>query len=779
MLYFISLLLLLQPVQDRYEAKLLPLVKAHQGKVTLALKNLKTGETFLHQAEEPMPTASLIKVAVLAELYQRMKEGKIKLSDPVTLKKEDKVPGAGVLTDCFTDGVSFPIHDAARLMITLSDNTATNLLIDKLGVKEINERMTGWGYQQTRLNAKVYRGSTTSIDPEQTKKFGLGSTTALDMVNFFADLHAGKLVSPEASKEMLALLKLCHDDSMYRRFLPYDKVAAHKTGATNAVRTSAGILNTESGPVAICVLTAENKDQSWNPDNAGQVLIARIAEAVVELNRQTKSREGEAPAEPQIARKVEFPRLTEPLKVHPKNPRYFSWNGKAAALVSSGEHYGAVVNLDFDYIKYLDTLQKEGMRYTRIFTGSYIEPVGAFGIERNTLAPKPGRFLAPWKRSPREGYAGGGNKFDLTEWDTDYLQRIKAFLTAAQDRGIVVEITFFCSTYTQKQWEVSPFRPANTISPMDMLDWKSLHTDKVSSDVSKAQIKLVQHLVTELNSFHNIVWEIQNEPWADNHTFGETINPYILDKTTFPNRIEITSPTSVAWQRRIATQIRATEKSLPHQHLVFQNVANFRLAIHPSDDLAEVDAVHFHYAYPEVVVMNRALKKPICCDETGFAGKNDEVYRQQAWAFTMAGGGLWNHLDYSFSVGHETGDDVQPKSPGGGSKTLRAQLKVLSDFLNSFDLANMQSDRSILDINPGLSGWCLANPGKEYACYFHGRLPGAIKVPAALNGLLQLTWTDTRTGKPLKTETILGKSYIELPPRDKMVDIALSIRRQP
>jgi hypothetical protein len=85
---------------------------------------------------------------------------------------------------------------------------------------------------------------------------------------------------------MLAILKLCHDDSMFRRFLPYEKVAAHKTGATSAVRTSAGILNTDSGPIAICVLTAENQDQRWIPDNAGQVLIARIAEAVVELHRK-------------------------------------------------------------------------------------------------------------------------------------------------------------------------------------------------------------------------------------------------------------------------------------------------------------------------------------------------------------------------------------------------------------------------------------------------------------------------------------------------------------
>jgi hypothetical protein len=95
----------------------------------------------------------------------------------------------------------------------------------------------------------------------------------------------------------------------------------------------------------------------------------------------------------------------EPVRVHPKNPRYFEWRGKAVVLVTSGEHYGAVVNADFDYVKYLDTLAADGMPYTRVFAGSYIEPVGAFGIERNTLAPNPGRFVAPWSRSATPGAA--------------------------------------------------------------------------------------------------------------------------------------------------------------------------------------------------------------------------------------------------------------------------------------------------------------------------------------------------------------------------------------
>jgi hypothetical protein len=101
------------------------------------------------------------------------------------------------------------------------------------------------------------------------------------------------------------------------------------------------------------------------------------------------------------------------------------------ALITSAEHYGAVLNLDFDDIRYLDTLQRDGMNYTRIFAGSYVEPQGAFGIQRNTLAPASGRFLAPWARSRQAGYAGGGNKFDLDRFNPDYLARLEAFITEA------------------------------------------------------------------------------------------------------------------------------------------------------------------------------------------------------------------------------------------------------------------------------------------------------------------------------------------------------------
>src|SRR5579871_3032674 len=147
----------------------------------------------------------------------------------------------------------------------------------------------------------------------------------------------------------------------------------------------------------------------------------------------------------------------QPIRLHPKNPHYFLYRGKLIAIVSSGEHYGSVINADFDYHRYLATLAAEGMNYTRLFGGSYHEvPAQSFGIQRNTLAPAPGRFIAPWPQT--------GGKFDLDRWNPDYFARLHDFLSEAEKRGIIVEITLFSSHYQDQHWTVSPFNPANNVN---------------------------------------------------------------------------------------------------------------------------------------------------------------------------------------------------------------------------------------------------------------------------------------------------------------------------
>lgn len=261
---------------------LAPLIKAHKGRVAVAVKHLKTGVTFVHAADEVMPTASLIKFPIMVEAYFQAAEKKLAFDTPLTLRKEHRVPGSGVLSHHFSDGATFPLRDAVRLMIAVSDNTATNLVLERTGIKEVNARMAGLGLTETRVNAQVFRGSTTSVDPDRTKRYGFGSTTAREMVQLLERLQAENLpsVSAEACREMLAHLRACDDNAMFRRYLPAGVALAHKTGAVSNARTEAGIMTLPSGPVALCVLTNENADTRWAVDNAAQVLLANVAKAV-------------------------------------------------------------------------------------------------------------------------------------------------------------------------------------------------------------------------------------------------------------------------------------------------------------------------------------------------------------------------------------------------------------------------------------------------------------------------------------------------------------------
>jgi beta-lactamase class A len=271
---YAAIYLLLAPPSNGLETRLAPLAKAHKGKVAIAVKHLGTGESYYLNADEPM-----IKLPVMIETYQQAAEGKVKLTDPVTLHKADMVGGSGILTYHFSDGATFPLRDAVRLMIVFSDNTATNLVLDKIGIGATAKRMEAWGFPNTKVHSKSFRRDT-SVFPERSKKFGLGSTTAREMVQIVEKLHQGKLVSPEACKEMLEHLKKCDDKDKFPRFLPAKVVVAHKTGSVSDARTDAGILYLQGGPVAVCVLSADNADQTWRTENAGNVLCARVAQEV-------------------------------------------------------------------------------------------------------------------------------------------------------------------------------------------------------------------------------------------------------------------------------------------------------------------------------------------------------------------------------------------------------------------------------------------------------------------------------------------------------------------
>jgi beta-lactamase class A len=126
-----------------------PLIQAHEGQVAIAVKNLTTGETYEYKADAVMPTASLIKFPVMIEAYRQAAEGKLDLKAMITLKEADKVPGSGILTDHFSPGLTLSLRDAIRLMIVYSDNTATNLVLDAIGLPATAETMAKMGLPES------------------------------------------------------------------------------------------------------------------------------------------------------------------------------------------------------------------------------------------------------------------------------------------------------------------------------------------------------------------------------------------------------------------------------------------------------------------------------------------------------------------------------------------------------------------------------------------------------------------------------------------------------
>jgi hypothetical protein len=382
-----------------------------------------------------------------------------------------------------------------------------------------------------------------------------------------------------------------------------------------------------------------------------------------------------------------------PLRLLPANPHYFEFRGRPTVLIGSGEHYGAVLNLDFNYVWYLNTLARDGLNVTRTFSGAYVEPAGAFGIASNTLAPVSGRFICPWARSQEPGNAGGGNKFDLARWDDAYFRRLKDFVSLAGQRRVVVELNLFCPFYGEPQWRLSPMNAANNINGVGAIARTNAYTLDRAGGLLTVQENLVRKLVTELRAADNLYYEICNEPY-----FGGVTLP---------------------WQRHIADLITATEDGLGCRHLISQNIANDKATV--TEPFPSVSIFNFHYASPpDTVAMNYGLDRVIGDNETGFNTTNDAPYRIEAWNFLLAGGALFNHLDYSFVARHEDGSFRYPASqPGGGNPVFRRQMRGLADFMRGLDFTHMRPNNGVIldGVPAGQTARALVLPDHAWAIY--------------------------------------------------------------
>jgi beta-lactamase class A len=250
---------------------------AHHGVVGYSVIDLETGARINRRGDETFPTASLIKVAILVTVYDLVAKGQLSLDDPLTVLKIDQVPGSGVI-QFLHNGTILTVHDAAWLMSTISDNTATNLLLDRIIIRRVWAKMDSLGLQHTRVHSKSFlRNSSVAMD--SSVKYGLGVTTPNEMARLFELMAQGKAVNPGADSAMLDILEHNTTDFMLQRYLVGAR-AAHKDGETDAVRTECTLWYLKNRVVA-CVMTKENVDQRWILDNEPQLTLARMGLAIV------------------------------------------------------------------------------------------------------------------------------------------------------------------------------------------------------------------------------------------------------------------------------------------------------------------------------------------------------------------------------------------------------------------------------------------------------------------------------------------------------------------
>ena len=274
------------PLADRVAA----LTRDFKGTVVLYAKNLQTGRDFAIGADTKVRTASTIKLPILCTLEHLVAQGKVRWDERIVLRPDDKVSGSGVLGS-LADGTDLTVRNLAILMIIVSDNTATNLILDRITADAVNDYLDTIGITTTRSNRKV-RGDGTQLKApegwsragrlEENSKYGLGVSTPRDMVRILEMLHRGTIVSPEASKDILGIMKMQQVRDGIARHAPDDLVIASKSGSLDALRSDVGIVYAKGGPIAMAITVDDMPVTDYSPDNAGDRLIWQIASAITE-----------------------------------------------------------------------------------------------------------------------------------------------------------------------------------------------------------------------------------------------------------------------------------------------------------------------------------------------------------------------------------------------------------------------------------------------------------------------------------------------------------------
>lgn len=287
-IYFAGIILLtvLSASASDLEKQLQELAASHQGSVALYAKNLATGESVSLDAQRSVQTASVIKLPLMLQAFEQVKSGKLKLSVPLVLTKDNQVGGSGIL-NLMDPGLTLTLKDTITLMMTQSDNTATNMMIDAVGLPPTNEMLARMGLKNTYFYKKVFKPAEGPMPPDQ-KQFGLGKTTAEEMAKVMESIYRCDLGDRALCLQMITIMRNQQYRDMLPRYLQTSDSSedlspiADKVGALDDVRNDVALVYTKRGPVIISIFTYNNADKSWTPENKAEILIGRMAKTIVD-----------------------------------------------------------------------------------------------------------------------------------------------------------------------------------------------------------------------------------------------------------------------------------------------------------------------------------------------------------------------------------------------------------------------------------------------------------------------------------------------------------------
>ena len=428
--------------------------------------------------------------------------------------------------------------------------------------------------------------------------------------------------------------------------------------------------------------------------------------------------------------------MSRPIGLHPENPRYFEYRDRPLVLITATEHYGAVINRNFDYVAYLDDAAEKRQTLSRCFLlfrelqvfdpATQVKPINP----HSPCKPLPGEYLSPWMRSGPDFATDGYPKFDLDRWNPEYFERLHGFLAAAQARDVIIELTLFSSTYNDAVWGLNPLNIQNNINGVGDIPWQDYISGRDAA-LMERQIAYVSKVVEEVNGFDCFYFEVCNEPF--------TAIAGMMPETGYATQAEVDG-----WQEAVRDRIRTTEAGLPKKHLVFQvPVENWRTDTALEQILGEesVDAVNLHdyqqLTYKGSILaplsrfMQRDLRlariqqvwtavhetgKPFVFDEDNAATSSlDEeswiVHRKRAWA-TVCSGGHYNMIDFSIQAGG------QEAGTPASQAMIRGWMKNLSTFIHGVDFVQMGPAPDFASETPDNTiAITLGQPGRAYVVY--------------------------------------------------------------